>query len=190
MTWLPLVLAAILAGVVIWLLLALAGAARTIAELRAADEGEVRHLSAGIAPGSQAPNFVADEVGGGVFDAQALSGMRHLLVFADPGCAACATLVPGILEEARERRFPSAVLVSRGDLHAHPASWRDADRAWLVSERGTEVSDAFGVDVTPTAFVVDEGGAVVARGLVQTVPEVAELVAEGEGMRIVGAGGG
>lgn len=189
MTWLPWVLVAILSLVVIWLLLALSGAGRTIAELRAED-ADVRHLSPGIAPGTLAPRFQADAVDGEAFDAQELAGLRHLLVFADPTCAACATLVPAVLDEVAARRFPPVVLVSRGDLAAHPAGWRTAERARLVREHGTDVSDAFGVDVTPTVFVIDEGGAVVARGPVQTLADVAELVDEGDGIRIVGAGGG
>jgi hypothetical protein len=190
MTWLPWLVVLILVAVVIWLLLALSGAGRTMADLRAAAGAQVRHLSPGIEPGTRAPGFTADAADGSVFDAHETAGLRHLVLFADPDCAACATLVPGVLAEAAARRFPAVVLVSRGDLATHPSSWRTADRARLVSERGTEASDAFGVDVTPTAFVIDEGGAVVARGPVQTVPEVAELVAQSEGMRIVGAGGG
>ena len=190
MTLLPWVLDALLVGLVTWLLLALAGAGRTIAELRDAPDEAVRHLSAGITPGTLAPAFSADGEEDVTFDAGELSGMRHLVMFADPECAACATLVPDVLDEVRERRFPAVVLVSRGEMGTHPATWRGAARARLVSERGTEVSDAFGVDVTPTVFVIDEGGAVVARGPVQTVEEVAELVAEGEGVRIVGAAGG
>jgi hypothetical protein len=188
-TWVPWVLVAVLGAIVVWLLLALSGAGRTIAELRVAEPAEVRHLSPGIAPGSLAPAFEADG-SDGPFDARELVGLRHLMLFVDPDCAACATLVPGVLDEAAARGFPAVVLVSRGSLDDHPGVWRGADRARLVRERGTEVSDAFGVDVTPTAFVIDEGGAVVARGPVQTVPEVAELVAHGQGIRIVGAGGG
>lgn len=190
MTWLPWLLVAILSAVVVWLLLALAGAGRTVAELRAEGGAEVRHLSPGIAPGTRAPTFEARAIDGGTFDARELGGLRHLLLFADPGCVACASLVPGVVEESAARRFPALVIVSRGDPATHPAGWREADRVRLVLERGSEVSDAFGVDVTPTAFVVDEGGAVVARGPVQTVPDVADLVAQAEGMRIVGAGGG
>lgn len=190
MSWVPWALVAILTVIVAWLLLALSGAGRTIADLRATEEPEVRHLSPGIEPGTLAPRFEAETDGGGTFDALVVAGLRHLVLFADPDCAACATLVPGVLAEAAARRFPSVVVVSRGALATHPSAWRDADRGRLVRERGTEVSEAFGVDVTPTVFVIDEGGAVVARGPVQTVPEVAELVAQGKGMRIVGAGGG
>ncbi len=125
-----------------------------------------------------------------MFDARQTAGLRHLVLFADPACAACATLVPGVVSEAAARRLPTVVVVSRGDLQAHPSGWHAAERVRLVSEHGTDVSDAFGVDITPTVFVIDEGGAVVSRGPVQTVDEVADLVAEGDGVRIVGAAGG
>jgi hypothetical protein len=51
------------------------------------------------------------------------------------------------------------------------------------------VSAAFGVDVTPTAVVVDEGGAVVARGPVGTIGDLRGQIDGAEGVRIVAAGG-
>ena len=59
MTVLPWILAAILAIVVAWLLLALSGATRTIASLRAGEgadgEPDVHHLSSGLPAGTRAP---------------------------------------------------------------------------------------------------------------------------------------
>ena len=52
-----------------------------------------------------------------------------------------------------------------------------------------EVSEAFGVDVSPFVFVVDEGGSVVARSGVATLDDVLRLVRDAEGVRIVAAGG-
>jgi hypothetical protein len=57
------------------------------------------------------------------------------------------------------------------------------------TERADEVSAAFGVDLTPTAVVVDEGGAVVARAPVASIADLRALIAGAEGVRIVAAGG-
>lgn len=186
MSWLPWALVALLLVVAAWLLLALAGAARTIRDLRAGDaDEEIRHLGAGLAPGAPAPPFRATADDGRPFDSGELAGLRHLVVFADPDCAACAGLVPAVTGAAAARRLPFTVVVSRGAPDAHPPAWRSAGRSLLVLERDDTVSDVFRVDVTPTAFVVDEGGMVVSRGPVADAAEVARLVAEAEGIRIV-----
>ena len=81
------------------------------------------------------------------------------------------------------------VVVGRaGD--AVPAAWRRA-RVVAGSERGRSVSDAFGVEVSPHVFVIDEGGAIVAQGGAVTLQDVEALVRGAQGIRIVpGAAGG
>ena len=76
------------------------------------------------------------------------------------------------------------------DTRCSPRSWSGTERSRLVIERGTTVSDAFAVDVTPTAFVIDEGGWVVAGGPVRSAGEVIELASDAEGVRIVGEAAG
>ena len=51
------------------------------------------------------------------------------------------------------------------------------------------MSEAYGVDVSPFVFVIDEGGSVVARGGAVTLDDVLALVREAEGVRIMAAGG-
>src|SRR4029077_18274884 len=65
-TWLPWILVLGLGVAVGWLLLALHGADRTIADLREAAE-DVLHLSSGIAAGRRAPWFEGAAVDGGRF---------------------------------------------------------------------------------------------------------------------------
>ncbi len=187
MTWLPWVLVLALAVAVGLLLLALRGADQTIAELRAdAGVDDVAHLSSGIPAGSRAPWFDAGAAEGGRFDAKELAGLRHLILFADPGCLSCAELVPQVLAAAAQRVLPNVVVVSQGPPGAQPEAWIGAERSRLVIEEGTTVSDAFAVDVTPTAFVIDEGGWVVAGGPVRSAGEVIDLASDAEGVRIVG----
>jgi hypothetical protein len=185
-TWLPWILVAALAAIVGWLLLALHGADRTIAELRGAAAEDVVHVSSGLAAGSRAPTFEAWAATGGRFDASELSGLRHLMLFADPACVSCVELVPEVLTAAARRALPLVVVVSQGSFGDQPEAWRRTDRSRLVIEEGTSVTDAFEVDVTPTAFVIDEGGWVVAGGPVRSVGEVIDLARDAEGVRIVG----
>jgi hypothetical protein len=178
---LTVVVLVVLVAVVAWLLLALAGANRTITALRAeraADEpGPARHLSAGLPAGASAPaiELLGDDLG----------GSRHLVTFVDPDCAACDDLVPALIRAADERRVPQTVLVSRGSAADHPRSWLEsADRSRLVTEAGSEITEAYGVDVTPTAFVVDEGGLIVGSGVAATIDDVLALVDDVDGVRI------
>lgn len=181
MTVLPWVLVAVLVMIVACLLLALSGATRTIASLRAGDEAgsepPMHHLSSGLPAGTRAPAI--DGLG------HDLTGSRHLVTFVDPDCAACDSLVPALIYAAGERQVPQTVLVSRGTPAEHPAAWLDTGpRAQLLMETASVVTDAYGVDVTPTSFLVDEGGIIVAGGPTGTIEDVVTLVEDVEGVRV------
>lgn len=181
---------------VAWLGLALVGAVREIGELRGrvvaleALESSPAHLAGGLAVGAPAPAWTIATPGGGVASSSAFQGRRHLLVFADATCRACDDLVPAVVAAAGRGTVPPLAVIGRGDAGSTPGPWRAADvRVRIGSELGTEVSEAFGVDVGPFVFVVDEGGSVVARGLAATLSDVLRLVRDAEGVRIVAAGG-
>ena len=180
MTVLPWVLVAVLVMVVVWLLLALSGATRTIASLRESDavgSQPPHHLSSGLPAGTRAPAI--DGLG------HDLAGSRHLVTFVDPDCAACDSLVPALIGAAGGRQVPQTVLVSRGTPTEHPAAWLDTGpRAHLLMEEASTVTDAYRVDVTPTSFLVDEGGIIVAGGPTGTIDDVMTLVGDVEGVRI------
>jgi len=181
-------IAALLAATVVWLLLALAGATRTIAELRASPTGAdepVRHLSTWLPPGTSAPSFEWEGPNGDIARSADLEGSRHLVVFVDPDCLACDDLVPALRAATEGRRLPRAMLVSRGEISSHPPAWRaEGDRSHLVIETGSAISDAYEVDVTPTAFVVDEGGVIVGVSTVDSLGGVEQLVLATDGVRV------
>ena len=190
------VAACVLVVVIIWLGLALIGAVRGIAELRdrvdalEAPGTSPSHLGGGLALGAPAPQWSIATPGGGVASSSAFEGRRHLLVFADATCRACDDVVPELVAAAGRGTVPPLAVIGRGDAEATPEPWRAADvRVRIGSERGDEVSEAFGVDVSPFVFVVDEGGSVVARSGVATLDDVLRLVRDAEGVRIVAAGG-
>ena len=180
-----------------WLGLALVGAVREIGALRdqvdALEAGgagaPTAHLEGGPAVGAPAPAWTISTPGGGTASSSAFEGRRHLLVFADATCRACDDLVPAVIAAAGRGTVPPVAVIGRGDAGSTPAHWRAADvRVRIGSERGDEVSEAFGVDVTPFVFLVDEGGSVVARGGAATLNDVLRLVRDGEGVRVVAAG--
>ena len=188
--------ACVVLAVLIWFGLALIGAVRELAELRdrvdalEASGVSPSHLEGGLAVGTLAPAWSITTPGGGVASSSAFEGRRHLLVFADVTCRACDDVVPELVAAAGRGTVPPLAVIGRGDAEATPEPWRVADvRVRIGSERDDEVSEAFGVDVSPFVYVVDDGGSVVARSGVATLDDVLRLVRDAEGMRIVAAGG-
>ena len=180
---------------VVWLGLALVGAVRELGTLRGrvdaleAAGAPTTQLETGLAVGAAAPAWTIATPGGGAASSSSFEGLRHLLVFADATCRACDDLVPAVIAAASRGTVPPLAVIGRGDAAATPGPWRAADvRVRIGSERGDEVSEAYGVDVSPSVFVIDEGGSVVARGGAVTLDDVLGLVREAEGVRIVAAG--
>jgi hypothetical protein len=193
MSWPSWIAVGILAVSMGWLALALIGSVRELEAVRARlDALEVRGPRPRrlVAVGARAPGWRIATADGEVVSSSTFDARRHLLLFADAECRACDDLVPDVVRAARAGSIPPVAIVGRGDASSTPVAWRAADvRVRVGTERGDEVSATFGVDVTPTAIVVDEGGAVVARGAVGTIHDVRELLRQAEGTRIVAAGG-
>jgi hypothetical protein len=185
MTAIGWVLLAVLAAAVVWLVFAMIGLLREVAVLRAAigalTQGPIE-LAAGVSVGTLAPAWTIDTPGGEVASS-AFEGRRHVMVFADAECRTCDALVPDVVHAAGDRALPPVVVIGRegSDL---PDAWRGPGVV-AGREHGSEVSDAFGVDVSPHVFVLDEEGAVVAQGGAMTLGDVEALVRDAQGIRIV-----
>jgi methylamine dehydrogenase accessory protein MauD len=122
----------------------------------------------GLRPGKKAPDFTLPDLAGGVVALQSYVGRKLLLVFMQPGCGSCRTIVPELnrLQDTGETQ----VLV----LHN---SDTEAVRRWLkelrphfpvaVQER-FNLSKRYEVFATPFAFLIDEHGVIAARGIVST----------------------
>jgi len=191
------ILAAVLGAVLVWLGLALAGAVRELTALRERfDALEVAagpiHIDAGLAIGSPEPAWSLTTPDGSTAASSTLAGRRHLVVFADADCSACDDVVPAVVRAAAAGALPPLALVGRGRPDATPTNWRGDDPVRVVAgvERDREVSDAFGVEVSPHVFVIDEGDAVVAQGGAVTLGDVEALVRGAQGIRIVPGGSG
>ena len=181
----------VLAAVVLWLAFALAGAVRELAALRGRvaaleDETGPVHLADGLPVGAAAPSWRLTERGGAGVSSSAMRGTRHLVLFADADCRACDALVPEVVGAASSDRLLPTVIVGRGAASATPAAWvSQAGRVIVGVEQGVEVSEAFGTEVSPHAFVIDEGGFVAAQGGPLTLDDVQALIADADGLRIV-----
>jgi hypothetical protein len=185
----------VLAATMVWIGFALAGAVRELAALRdrvAALEAETSgtvHLADGLPVGSVAPAWRLTGRDGCEIASASMRGVRHVVLFADADCRACDELVPQVIEAASRDLMLPTVVVGRGDATATPGAWEArAGRVVVGVESGIEVSEAFRTDVSPHAFVIDEGGSVAAQGGPLTMDDVRSLIAEAEGLRIVTGG--
>jgi hypothetical protein len=185
------VLVALLA-VLAWLGFALVGVVRELAALRErleSLEGAANpvRLDGGLPVGAAAPAWSITTPDGATATSSAFAGRRHLLVFADADCRACDELLPAVVGAAAAGAVPPVAVIGRGRPDQTPSAWVGDDRATVTTgaEVGREVSDAFGVQVSPHAFVIDEGGAVVAQGAASSLADVVALVRDAHGIRIV-----
>jgi hypothetical protein len=182
------VVVGVLTAAVIFLALALMGATKTVDRLRrdldaGADAGaDVVHHEMGLRVGSPAPPVAGVDAQGQASDTADLSGRRHVVVFADPGCGACEVLVPSLL--AGEAHVPLAVVAHSSE--AWPDTWETgAVEVQIIFDPEDTIGDAYVVGFTPWVFVVDEGGSVAAQGSAETVEAVRALVREADAIRIV-----
>ena len=181
------VVVAVLAAALVWLGLALVGLLRQQTALRARVEAlellsEPMSLGEGLPIGRRVPPWSVTTPAGDVVTDRSFTGTRHLLVFADADCRACDDVVPDVVLASERGALPPAVIVGRGEPSSVPPAWRSPTAG---VEHGRDVSSAFDVDVSPYVFVVDDDGAVVARGGVVDLRGVEQLVAAGREITIV-----
>ena len=167
----------------VFLGLVVAGQLRAMDDLRrrvehSSDAGAIDAGVLGLSIGATAPAFEGRRRDGSRFASESLAGRRHLVVVADPDCAACATLVP---ELVRGPPAPAVIVVDGADI---PAGWETEPRGRVEVVRSPGVAALFGADVRPALFVVDESGGVVGRGVASTGAEAAAIVDEAAGTRI------
>jgi hypothetical protein len=182
---------AVLSAATVWLGLALVALMREQAALRSRlEQLESREaplsLGAGLPVGRRVPPWAITTPEGELITSASVADTRHLLVFADADCRACADLVPEVVGASARGALPPAVIVGRGDAHGLPASWRSPTTG---VEHAHDVSDALDVDVSPYVFVVD-AGAIVAHGGAVELRDVERLVAAGRDITIVGEADG
>jgi len=115
-------------------------------------------------------SFELPDLAGHTVSLAELRGRRVLLVFSDPECGPCDSLLPDLarLERDGRERDLAFVMISRGE----PAENRRKTEAHgvdfpVVLQSGWRLSKEYGIFATPVAFLVDEEGVIehdVARG--------------------------
>jgi protein-disulfide isomerase len=101
------------------------------------------------------------------------SGEETLLLFWSPSCGHCQEMLPELKEWEADppRGAPKLIVVSDGTVEAN----RDQGfRSPVVLDQGYRVSDAYGVQGTPSAVLLDAEGRV-ASTVIAGAPAVLQL---------------
>lgn len=136
-------------------------------------------LARGPRPGEAAPRVSAELLTGGVREigGARADGRSTLLFFVSPSCPVCKTLLPALRSLARaEGGRLELVLASDGPRAEHEAfvrAERLEDLPYLVS---APLGIAYEVSKLPFAALVDAGGVLRARGIVNTREHLESLL--------------
>jgi methylamine dehydrogenase accessory protein MauD len=122
----------------------------------------------GLRSGKQAPRFTLPSIAGEEVELQQYAGRKLLLVFMQPGCGPCHSIVPELnrLHDAGEVQV---LVIHNGDNEA-VRRWTKENRPHfsVAVQARFNLSKRYEVFATPFAFLIDERGVIAARGIVST----------------------
>ena len=135
---------------------------------------------AGLALGEAAPDFELPNLHGQKLTLDALRAPAKpvILLFTDPNCGPCKAMFAdvGRWQEKHAQKLTVAV-VSRGKPGENAISASEHGLRNVLLEEDWEVSDAYGVDSTPSAVLVQTDGTI-ASPVLEGVDEVREFLAK------------
>jgi thiol-disulfide isomerase/thioredoxin len=133
----------------------------------------------GLPIGAPAPDLSLPDLAGEqwTLDRLIAAGRTTMLLFVDPNCGPCASLLPDVHSWQREHgdRLTLAV-VSRGSQAENRRKLAGLDPGPVLLQQDYEVADRYQVTGTPAAVLVDAGGSI-ASPLVAGPDAVRSLVA-------------
>jgi peroxiredoxin/uncharacterized membrane protein YphA (DoxX/SURF4 family) len=127
----------------------------------AAGGGAVGPARQGLPVGEQAPGFSLSGLRGETLTLDSIrsAGRPIALVFVDPGCGPCKTLLPDIGRwQSTLASSLSIVLVSRGKVEENLPASEEHGIADVLLQEDNEVAQAYGVAGTPSAVIVGADG--------------------------------
>jgi methylamine dehydrogenase accessory protein MauD len=131
---------------------------------------------AGPKLGEAAPKFELPALNG---TAIAIGGQRassQLLFFLSPTCPVCKKLLP-ILKSASqaEREWLQVILASDGEATQHLAFYRDAKLTEFPYVLSSDLGMTYRVSRLPYAVLIDEAGAIRAKGMINNREQLESL---------------
>ena len=140
------------------------------------DEDSLPEL--GIDPGSPAPAFAAEAVGGGQASLDDLlePGLPLLLFFTSSSCGPCRALLPDISRWQDEHREQlTLATVSSGDLAAIRAEAEEHSLEWALFDSDLAIFGAYQATATPSAVLISADGQI-ASYIASGSDEIEQLV--------------
>jgi methylamine dehydrogenase accessory protein MauD len=135
---------------------------------------------AGLPVGTPAPAFALPDLEGEevTLDALRTSGSPVLLVFIEPGCGFCEELLPEVGRWQDEFANELTIaLISSDDPEENRALSKEHGLGRVLLEEDWEVSEAYGVDGTPSAVLVNPDGTI-GSSLAEDAEEIEGLVSQ------------
>ena len=134
---------------------------------------------AGLPLGDTAPDFELPNLQGQklTLDALRAPGKPVLLLFSDPNCGPCTAMFADVGRWQQEYAEKLTVaLVSRGEPEEHAISTSEHGLTNVLLQEDWEISDAYGVDSTPSAVLVQPDGTI-ASPVLEGVDAVRDFLA-------------
>ena len=125
-----------------------------------------RRGRAGLKPGKKAPDFTLPSVTGGDVSLHDFAGQRVFLVFTQSGCKPCHRVVPE-LNKLQRGGDVQVLVVNNGELEATRQWAGEAAVCFpVLVQQQLSVSRRYETYATPFAFLIDERGVIVSKGII------------------------
>jgi len=120
----------------------------------------------GLKVGKKAPDFVLPSVAGADIGLHDYAGGKILLVFMQPGCGPCHRVTPD-LDRLHRQSDVQVLVVQNGDLETIRKWAREQrPRFPVVVQEQFSLSKRYEMFATPFAFLIDEHGIIVSKGVI------------------------
>ena len=131
---------------------------------------------AGPKLGEIAPKFDLPALNGASISIGGQRPLSQLLFFLSPSCPVCKKLLP-ILKSASnaEREWLQVVLASDGEATQHLAFYRDAKLTEFPYVLSSDLGMTYRVSRLPYAVLIDEAGAIRAKGMINNREQLESL---------------
>ena len=122
----------------------------------------------GLKRGVKAPSFALPNIDGTEVSLDEFIGRRILLVFTQPGCGPCNSIIPELNRLHKEGKLEVLTI-----MNGKPEACREWATKGLLSfpalvEEDHKISRQYQIFTSPFAFLISDAGIIISRGLVGT----------------------
>ena len=131
---------------------------------------------AGPGLGEASPTFELASLGGGTVAIGGARGRSQLIFFLSPTCPVCKKLLPILRSASRaEKAWLDVVLASDGESTQHLAFYQDQKLSAFPYVLSADLGMRYRVSRLPYAVLLDEGGVIRAKGLINNREQLESL---------------